>query len=29
MLIQYEREWYADEALSKCNEVDELFDEKR
>ncbi|MWN91128.1 hypothetical protein GQ597_10480, partial [Gilliamella sp. Pra-s65] len=30
LLVRYESEWYADEALSKWNEVDDLFeDEKR
>ncbi|OCG19305.1 MULTISPECIES: hypothetical protein [unclassified Gilliamella] len=27
--MKYESEWYADEALSKWNEVDELFEEER
>ncbi|OCG41451.1 hypothetical protein A9G28_06000 [Gilliamella sp. Fer1-1] len=29
LLVKYESEWYADEALSKWNEVDELFEEER
>ncbi|OCG22386.1 hypothetical protein A9G22_07400 [Gilliamella sp. App2-1] len=29
LLVKYESEWYADEALSKWNEVDELFEEEK
>ncbi|WP_176700679.1 hypothetical protein, partial [Gilliamella sp. WF3-4] len=29
LLVKYESEWYADEALSKWNEVDDLFEEER
>ncbi|WP_176701026.1 hypothetical protein, partial [Gilliamella sp. Choc6-1] len=29
LLINYESEWYADEGLSKWNEVDELFEEEK
>ncbi|SCC24756.1 hypothetical protein [Gilliamella intestini] len=27
--MKYESEWYADEALSKWNEVDDLFEEEK
>ncbi|OCG19312.1 MULTISPECIES: hypothetical protein [unclassified Gilliamella] len=27
--MKYESEWYADEALSKWNEIDELFEEEK
>ncbi|OCG48522.1 hypothetical protein A9G35_01480 [Gilliamella sp. Choc5-1] len=29
LLVKYESEWYADEALSKWNEIDELFEEEQ
>ncbi|OCG23045.1 hypothetical protein A9G22_06370, partial [Gilliamella sp. App2-1] len=29
LLVKYESEWYADEALSKWNEIDELFEEEK
>ncbi|OCG46508.1 hypothetical protein A9G34_05035 [Gilliamella sp. Choc4-2] len=29
LLVKYESEWYADEGLSKWNEVDELFEEEK
>ena len=29
LLLKYESEWYADEALSKWNEIDELFEEEK
>ena len=29
LLVKYESEWYADEALTKWNEIDELFEEEK
>ncbi|OCG11120.1 hypothetical protein A9G24_09690 [Gilliamella sp. App6-5] len=29
LLVKYESEWYADEALSKWNEIDDLFEEEK